>query len=326
MTVEDYLKFRGITHFGDTFLTNTIEVNLKMWYDYAFLQAGGWVNVSTTTPGISSGNFSQLRLVTTDLGPYTRGQVWEAIKKDWVWEAGITYVDKDGTSRSPVAVGTPTVNGTPSAVPFSVNYPLGRIVFDTPISTTATVKIPYSYRAVQVYRADDIPYFSELQYGSANPANGQFLLENDGTWSIGALKRVQMPCIILGAVPRGSSRPYELGNGSLTMTRDILFVVIAETNHERNKLVDIISQQSDKDLYIFNIDEVNQDDAFPLDANGDIANANQLSDLLKHPSNGGYRWRDCVLTKAVVSEFQSLHPKLFMGQVRTTTEVVLGQV
>lgn len=326
MPNTDYLNFKGVTHFGDSFLMNMLEVNLKMWYDWSFLEIGGWINVAIPTTGIASGDFSRLRLV--DDPNYAAGRVWESIKKDWVWEADITYNDKGGSARTPTVIGAPTVNGVASAVPFSINYPLGRIIFDTAISSTATVKLAYPYRAVQVYRADDAPWFFELQFAS-NDAGGssvQFLQTTDGTWSVGSHHRIQMPCIIIEAVPRADSRAYELGNGSLVIRQDVLFHVIAETRNDRNKLVDIIRNQSDKGIWLFHVDNVAQNDDFPLNSEGELVGDMMYPELVAAPEDGGYRWRQCHMANAVVSELQSVHPNLHEGTVRTTMEVVLGGV
>jgi hypothetical protein len=324
MPNTDYLTFKGATHYGDSFLMNMLEVNLKMWYDWSFLKIGGWVNVAIPTAGAWGGDFSKLRLV-RDEG-YTVGQVWESIKKDWVWEDGVDYVDKDGTTRNPLVVGTPTVNNVTSAVPFTINYPLGRIIFDTPISSTATVKLPYSYRAVQVYRADDAPWFFELQFGSNDANSPHFAQNDDGSWMVGANHRVQMPCIIIEAIPRADSTGYELGNGSLVIRQDVLFHVVAETRNDRNKLIDVIRQQSDKGIWLFHVDNVIENDDFPLDENGSLVGSKTYPELVATEGDGGYRWRQCHMTRAVVSELQSIHPKLHEGTVRTTMEVVLGGV
>jgi hypothetical protein len=46
------------------------------------------------------------------------------------------------------------------------NYPLGRVVFDTAVSTTSAVKLEYSYRNVQTYIADQAPWWDEIQQES----------------------------------------------------------------------------------------------------------------------------------------------------------------
>ncbi len=320
----DHLTFKGAVHYGDSFLMNMLEVNLKMWYDWSFLKIGSWVNVNIPTAGISGGDFSRLRLVKDE--NYTNGQVWESIKKDWVWEDTIDYIDRDGTTRNPNTVGTPAVNGSPAAGAFKINYPLGRVIFDTAISTTATVKLSYAYRAVQVYRADDAPWFYEMQFDSNNAANNMFLDSDNGTWSIGSHHRIQMPCIIIEAIPRADSRGYEIGNGSLVVNQDVLFHVLAETRNDRNKLVDIIRQQSDKGIWLFHVDNVIQEDDFPLNQNGELVGSKTYPELVADEVDGGYRWRQCHMAKAVVSELQSIHPNLHEGTVRTTMEVVLGGV
>lgn len=324
MPNTDYLRFKGVTHFGDSFLMNMLEVNLKMWYDWSLLQAGAWVDIAVPTAGAWGGDYSLLRPVKDPA--YTNGQVWESLKKDWVWETGIAYTDKSSNVLSPITVGTPIVNGSPSAATFNINYPLGRIIFDTAISSTATVKLPYAYRAVQVYRADDAPWFFEMQFGSNDANTPQFLQSSSGTWSVGSNHRIQMPCVIIECVARADSTGYELGNGSLVIKQDVLFHIVAETRNDRNKLIDIIRQQSDKGIWLFHVDEVIQDNNFPLNEDGELVGSYMYDDLVKAPEDNGYRWRQCHMANSIVSEVQSVHPKLHEGTVRTTMEVVLGGV
>ena len=51
-----------------------------------------------------------------------------------------------------------------------INYPLGRVIFDDDQSTS-TISADYSYRAVQTYISDDLPWFFEVQYDSLDPSN-----------------------------------------------------------------------------------------------------------------------------------------------------------
>ena len=112
---------------------------------------------------------------------------------------------------------------------YHINYPLGRVIFDANIpAITAAVTASYSYRFVQVYRANDVPWWQQLQYRSFRVDDAMFTQSGDGDWAIGGQHRIQMPCVIIEAVPRATSRPFQLGDGSYWVNQDVLCHVIAE--------------------------------------------------------------------------------------------------
>ena len=102
------------------------------------------------------------------------------------------------------------------------NYPLGRVVFDTAISSTSTVQLEYSYRNVQTYIADQAPWWDELQYNSMRVDDSTFSQISSGNWGILANHRVQMPAVVIEVVPRRTYQPYELGSSNNFVTQDVI--------------------------------------------------------------------------------------------------------
>jgi len=326
MTRADYTRFKLVQHYGDSKLMSQLEVNLKTYYDWAHLAIGAWTDVVMPTSGAYGGDFSDLRLV--DDPSYTAGTVWEGVRKDWVWETGVNYLGATGDGPYNPSGVSVQVGGSPVASSeYTVNYGLGRIIFDTAQSTTATVEAQYAYRDVQVYRADDAPWFRELQYNSFRPDDSHFALTSSGDWSQGAQHRVQLPAIVLEAVPRGRSSGYELGNGSLVIEQDVLFHVVAQDRFTRNDIVDTIRAQSDKGIYLFDVNALIASGDYPLDIDGDrVANPKMYPTLVETSAVGGYRWKTCHMKDAIISEVESINPELHQGVVRTTMEVVLGDI
>jgi hypothetical protein len=323
MAIQDYTKFKGVAHYGNDHLSDILEANLKVYYDWALLGIGGWTDVNIPQSGAYGGDFSELRLV--DDPSYTAGQVWEGVRKDWVWETGVDYIDATGGGPwNPTPVGTPEVNGVPTAASYHVNYKLGRIVFDSPISTSSTVKVDHSFRDAQVYRADDAPWFRELQFQSFRVDSDHFGQTGSGDWSIGAQHRVQLPTIILEMVPRGRSSPFALGDGSLMMEQDVMFHVLAESRTDRNRLKDIIQNQSDKSIYLFNTNTMAASGDYPLDYRGELVGSMMYPTMVEHPDDGGHQWRKCDMMDATVSEVESIHPNLYEAVIRTRMEIVLA--
>ena len=319
MACEPYTKFNKVSHIGNTLLSSEIENNMKWFLDWAFLGIGGWSNVTMPTSGAFGGTFDTLRLVNDP--SYSNGQVWEGARKDWVWETGSSYEGYDPIQISGVYVNG-VLKGTGDA-PYGhhYNYPLGRVVFDNPISTTDTVKVEYSYRNVQVYVADEAPWWDELQYNSLRVDDTYYSSTGSGSWGILANHRVQMPAIVLETVPRRRFKPYQLGDTSQFVQQDIVFHIVGENRWWRNQLVDILSYQIDSQLWLFKTDTLIGSGAYPLDYRGmKVSSPLNYDDVVNTPQ---YRYLLARMTNMSITEMESYDARLHEGTVRATLEVVL---
>ena len=328
MALEAYHTFKGIDHFGEDTLSPMVENNLVSWYNWAFLQIGAWTDVTIPQSGAYGGDFSKLRLVNDP--QYTNGQVWEAIRKDWVWETGVNYVNGTGT-YNPIQITGVQVNGTmygtgDATYGHYYNYPLGRVVFDTALTSTDVVKISYSYRNVQVYKADDVPWWQNLQYNSFRPDDTHFTLSGSGDLSVGGQHRIQLPAIIIATVPVGKNRPYEIGAGSLIVEQDVLFYTLAEEKYTRDKLIDIARNQDDKTIWLFNTNSVAESGDYPLDYRGMYVGGLMYPNLVDKVSNGGHRWRRLRFEKTRTMESAPINMSVHEGVVRSTCEVIFDGI
>ena len=319
MACEPYTKFNKVSHIGNTLLSSEIENNMKWFLDWAFLGIGGWSNVTMPTSGAFGGTFDTLRLVNDP--SYSNGQVWEGARKDWVWETGSSYEGHDPIQISGVYVNG-VLKGTGDATyGHHYNYPLGRVVFDNPISTSDTVKVEYSYRNVQVYVADEAPWWDELQYNSLRVDDAYYSSTGSGSWGILANHRVQMPAIVLETVPRRRFKPYQLGDTSQFVQQDIVFHIVGENRWWRNQLVDILSYQIDSQLWLFKTDTLIGSGAYPLDYRGmKVSSPLNYDDVVNTPQ---YRYLLARMTNMSITEMESYDARLHEGTVRATLEVVL---
>lgn len=318
-------QFIKVDHVGSTLLNNQLESSLKTFLDWGLLSIGAWSNVNIPTSGTYGGTFDTLRLVKDPA--YTNGQVWEAARKDWVWETGMDYsgILSDGTATgvNPINITGVMVNNTmygtgDATYAHHYNYPLGRVVFDTAISTTATVKIPYSYRNVQVYVSDQASWWDEIQQNSLRVDDPTFSSSNSGNWNILANHRVQLPAVIIEAVPRRTFMPYQMGDLSQFVYQDVLFHIVADTRWWRNQLVDIISLQKDSQIYMYDNDLVAQSGAYPLDYRGMVVDKSKTYPVL----STSYRDKMIRFYNVIVTEMQTINSRLYMGTVRVTFELV----
>jgi len=319
MTLSNHTQLKGITEIGDSLLMNELENNLKMFLDWGLLGIGGWFDVDLNESGPYGGNLSTLRLVNDP--QYTLGQVWEGRRKDWVWETGVEY---DG--GQPIQITGVNVDGTyygtgDATYGHYIDYPMGRIIFDSAISTSAVVKVPHSYRWAQIQKADSAGWFTELQYDSFRDDNQHFSVTNSGDYFICGQHRLQLPAIVLESVPTRSSESYELGNGALMVHQDVEFNVLAETRWERNQLLDIISLLQDKTIILYDSESLSG--VFPLDYRGMlVANPRMYPDLTEPP----YKWKKCYWQNVTVSQMETYHPRLYGGIVRVTMDIVFGNI
>ena len=179
--VTNYLKLAGVTHFSDADHSTQVENNLKMFLDWALMGAGAWFDVEFVSAknnppspsGTYGGDFSILRKVKDP--NITDGKVWESARKDWIWESGQVYTDKSGNEKEPIQVSGVYINNTFQPSGFYIDYPNGRVIFDT--AQTGTIQAEYSYRYVQVYCASKTPWFNQLQFGSFRIDQGGFTVE-----------------------------------------------------------------------------------------------------------------------------------------------------
>lgn len=328
MAIENYTTFKAISHYAEDTISVIIENNLVQWYNWALLKIGAWTDVTIPTSGAYGGDFSKMRMV--DDPQYTDGQVWETVRKDWIWETGVNYVNGTGT-YNPISITGVQVNGTTygtgdATYGHHYNYPLGRVIFDTALSSTAVVKISYSYRNVQVYKADDLPWWQNLQYNSFRPDDVHFTQTASGEFSIGGQHRIQLPALIIGATPRGYNTPYELGNSAMIVSQDVLFFALAEEKYNRDKLLDISRHQDDKTIWLFNTNKVAESGDYPLDYRGMLTGTKMYPNLVDESGNGGHRWKRLRFEDSVLTESAPINMSLHEGVVRTRCEVIFDGI
>ena len=304
--------FKNVSSITSDFLLNTLESNMKNFLDWSFLNIGAWFDVNIPDNSIYGGNH-HYKLNLSEDPSYISGQVWQSIRKDWVWETGISY-----ESTSPIVINGVYVNDVLITSGYIINYPLGQVIFDTAINISSDVQINYSYRFIQIYRANDAPWFNILQYSSFETNNQDITRNDEGEWSIGAYKRIQMPCVIIEALPRSKSSPYELGSGGLIFEQDLMLYVLAENKNDRNKILDIFRYQQDSVIYLYNTNEVAKNNDYPLDYNGDLQPEALMYPILVE----NYKWRKCWFRQINLVELSSSHPNLHTGAARVTAEII----
>jgi hypothetical protein len=318
MVCGDTLKFARVQHIGKTNVIRRLEHGLKFFLDWAFLGIGSWVDISLTTSGVGGTNASELQLANSP--GYTDGQVWQGFRKAWVYESGASYTDVDGSGHSPLSPPSVYVNSILQSSGYSVNYELGQVIFDSTLSSSDTVQASHSFRNVQVYIGDNVPWWQELQFNSWNVDDTHFQQTDRGEWSIGGNHRVQLPIIVVDASLKGSTPPFSLGNSCTLRQQDVKFHVIAEDKCTRDNLTDLLLLQSEKTVIIPDIDTAAANCHLSLDLNGNFIGM-QYPDLIDT-----YQWAYARGSNGQLCEIQSIHPNLYEGMVKITYSLLFSQL
>lgn len=303
--------FHNVTSITNKDRISILEDNVKSFLDWSFLHIGGFVNVNVPTSGISGGSFHILKSADdTSL----KDKVWQSPRKDWVYESGIVY-----ESGSPISFSGIYLNNTFLPAPtgsgsygYNVNYPLGQIVFNNPVSAKSNVIANYSYRYVQVYKSADSSWWKEVQKETYNPSNF-----NKQDYSITSVHRVQLPAIIVELIPRMTQIPHQLGTTDNIIIQDVFLHIYTENANQRNTLMDILIHQKDKTMYLYDVNDVIKNNRYTLNKFGNI-----------NPS--GYNYPNivqnfprywCTIKDSTIGELNSLSSSLYNGIVRWSIEI-----
>lgn len=342
-------KFSGVDNIGQHLLMSQIENNIKSFLDWGFLNIGAFINVNRPDQNIYGNILAKLK--PTQDPNFTNGQVWQTMRKDWIWEDNIIY----SQCVEPVSIVTPAtpcpisiLEATPcpeayiqtispnlidgifinnvfypistvGSYAYTVDYINSRIIFTNPIPLSSNVEMEYAYRWVQIYNFDNAQWWRQLQY-QTDANSDHFNQLNKGDFSILSNNRVQLPSIIIETVSRGMSSPWQLGDKSLIMKQELLLHIVSETMADRNKIIDILRLQQDKIIKMYDTNLVIKYGVQPFLINGALnPNRLQYDDLVKC---GIYKWNTARLIDIFASDVQSFSPFFSEANVKLTIEII----
>jgi hypothetical protein len=320
MSCPGYTKFNNVTSLNDNNLINQLENNVKSFLDWGFLNIGGFINVNYPTSGLYNGSYNQLN--NTEQPGLNKGQVWQTFKKDWVWETGVYYNGYSPISISGLHVDSnfypaPTGSGD---IGYTLNYPMGQVVFDRSLSPRANVNMAYSYRWCQIHKSSTYPSWVELQELTTKPFT-RTSPTNKGDYNISANHRVQMPCIIIEPIARSESKPWQLGSSNFAIDQDLLLHVFTENGVDNNKIVDIIRLQQEKTIQMYDINKVVNSGYYAFNYNGSLNNDAKSYDILA--TDSGVMWHKCFFKNISVLNMESTNKNLYWCTIRLTAQVII---
>lgn len=324
MALKDYQQFKGVTDWLEDSYSDNLRYGLLDWLNWSFLNIGAFQNVSASqASGLYGGHPSILRPVKDP--NYSDGQIWEGIRSDWVWETGLNYnITPRQCSGVYVNDTFYDTDSTTGNYEHYVDFPRGRIVFTSAISTSSTVKSDFAFRTVTCDVAEK-PYIQELLYGSLNIERSDFYIAASGSHNQLAQARRQMPTVGLSLINRRAYRPYQLGGGQYA-DQDVLFYILAENQSERDKIVNILSNQSDKTIWLPDRKQIKEDGNYPYDID---VYGKPISSPIQYPQltdNVDYQWCKIKLHHVSSQHLQSFPNWLYRGTVQMTCEAIFENI
>lgn len=311
-------KLKGVDNIGEFGPSELVAENVIRFFDWGFVNAGGFTNVEIPASSIYGGDKDALRLRYEE--NYADGQVWEAGRKNWVWESGV-LVDEQPIQISGVYVDSifyPTNSSGTYAHHY--DYERGRVIFDNAIDNISNVQLEYSYKYITVVDAYTIPFYQRLQqdgftFLDSMTASGDILVSGEN--------RLQLPVVAIEIPPIQSSRGYELGSGARTVSHTIVCHVISSHPNTNRKIGDIIADQANKTLWLYDTNTVVASGDYPLDYRGmTIDNYKTYPQLCYY-----YPWTKMWITNTSNSpQITRLNDKTYVSAVRLRTELILNSV
>jgi hypothetical protein len=324
MTKPAYTQLKGTTVFGKDSLTHNLLYGIIDFYNWGFLEIGGYSNVNRpTSSGVYGGSRYRLRYVNDPR--YSAGQVWEGFRTNWVWETGVS------PTTQPIQVSGVWKNNTYStlnSLNAYVDYPNGRVIFNTPIATTSTIDAEFSHRIVAI-RDTETPYLQTLMYESYRVDKPDALTSLSGNWSSLADTRTQLPCVGVEVSYDGSFSPYQIAGGQ-NVHKTVNFYIFAENRDHKDYIADIIASQNDRGIIIPDRFQMRTDPKYPLnvDFKGAVTGVYKLQypEIVAWSGDGGFAWRTAYITNTRVQDLQPINGWLHRAKVSSTYTIVAEEI
>lgn len=311
-------RLRGQLNLEDPGMGVMLKENFISYLDWSFINMGAFFKISTPTTGIYGGRKDVLKRK-KQYG-VTDGTVWEGHRSNWVWETGV-FPRAEPTRISGVYINDTFYATGNTTYPFNIDYLNGRIVFDNAIPNTGTVVVEYADKHVMVTPSDGIPFLRQIQENSFRIDNPTFNFFGSGDWLTNSEQRLQMPLVGVKVVSNRDHSGYELGGG-LDVKSDIVFYVFGEEEWRVQNLCDIIAEENDRGILLFDPNKVGASGTYPFDSNNYLVE-NALPSGMYPNMIDNFQYNDgtCFIESANVQSIKELNPGIWMGVTKMRVAV-----
>lgn len=206
--------------------------------DHTILENGAYVNVTKGQTTHFGKDTSLLYPVTDDTLPYpTSGHIWQSAFHNFVYESGIQNLPP------PILVSGIYINNvfTPKTSGMHIDYYNGRIILDTPISTSSTVQAEFAYKEYSFVAPDNNkPFKSSTKFrDNSKVYEDPFVASPD---------EIYLPALFI-ETEKGEDVPFEMGGVNFTEPT-LKITVISDNQAQLESFASLICQFKMKSLPI----------------------------------------------------------------------------
>lgn len=296
------MSLHNVCNIGDMSISEKLEANLISFFDWGFVDRGGYTNVNLNQTGCYSNNRSVLKYIQDSRVPNIKKYYGPG---NWVYETDIS------SSPAPNIVPLVYVNNALDTSA-TINYRDGYVIPSVTVPTNGVVKASYSYkwatftsskkgfnlkRFIHRHTRDDL-----------DDSNNKVLPEIT----------VPLPCVSINVPSISKSRPHGIDRlGPRIYTFNVAISVIAESHSEVCKISDYICMQQGTNFSTYDPKLVVMTDDFPLNFDGTInsgKNHKQLSE--------DYPWSTVYIEEAYAIDGNYIHQNIYESFVRLKLELV----
>lgn len=316
--------FKDIDSIGDKIYYQQLKDNICSYIDWAFLETGAFFNIRIVTSGGYGGNRETLHKV--DDPRYVSGRIWEGNRKNWIWESGLSHTAQQPIQISGIFINNTFFSTTNSSVGYYIDYPNGRVVFNTAMPAHSSVKLEYSCKWVSIVSAENIDVL-EIQPRSFRSDDAR-LSSGSGIWNKLSDTRLQLPAICIGTPIVRNIAGFDLGHSKEVET-DTAIHILAEDEPTATKLAGILSNQKEQALFLFDSDRLARENKIPLNYKGQpITNAMTYPMLIQASGDGGYRSEDVRYGQVWISDtdnqgYRQINQNIYHNPVTWTIEAII---
>ena len=226
-----------------------IKTNLKMFLEDLFLRNGYYTNVAAGQTDFYGHDLSRMMpgdavYPEPDFVSSIPNKVWQSPFKNWTHEDGIP--SSESGVLPPIVASGVTVDGTfyPEATTVgtyahSIDYPNGRVIFDSPLAGTPVVQADFSYKMVlvdgaNIFENERKPILIETAYKDNPRATGVDIYPGVDSRTL--------PAIFID-FQRRSNSAYELGTRSPVKDFFGVLHIWSRDEYTRDLIEDVISDE-----------------------------------------------------------------------------------
>lgn len=309
--MANYTELVGINNSQDVTISNILLENFISFYDWGFYNKGGFININAPASGAYGGSKSILK---PQRDPnYADGKVWQGYRPNWVWESSAEV-------GSPIPISGVYVNNSLVTSGYKVDYINGRIIMDSPLPLSSTVSASYSHKWINIVPGRGVPWLREIQKNASRVDDTGFGAYASGNWAQLGQTRIPLPAITVEVVPPHQMAPYQLGGGQLARN-DVIFNVIAENDWECANILDVITHQNDRNIYMYNPNKMGASGVSVFNHDNTITDFGLASGTFPSLVENFRYQQQCYIYDSNSNGISELNPNLYIGVARCKTEV-----